>query len=85
MWDLSVSFKCSLYRTLPTGELAAGSKTNAPAACFFATFGPPCTKLTQQYENSAQSQVPGRGFILANGPASDYYIGKETVLERRLE
>jgi hypothetical protein len=43
----------------------------------------------QQYENSSQSQgrtiKPGRRFILADGLASDYYIGKETVLERRLE
>jgi hypothetical protein len=39
MWDLSVSLRCLLYRTLPTGELAGDSKTNAPAACFSANLG----------------------------------------------
>jgi hypothetical protein len=34
----------------------------------------------QQYENSSQSQGPGRRFILADGLASDYYIGNETAL-----
>jgi hypothetical protein len=39
----------------------------------------------QQYENSPQSQGPGRRFILADGLAGDYYMGEETALERRLE
>jgi hypothetical protein len=39
----------------------------------------------QQYKNPAQSQAPGRQFILADGRASDYYIGNETTVERILE
>jgi hypothetical protein len=39
----------------------------------------------QQYKNPAQSQGSGRRFILADGPESDYYIGKETAIERKLE